>query len=180
MPYELGLQATLAVCLWIGVDLIGARGPLSRRLPILFLAASCATWALGELFIQHATGPEEVLRGRRILHLGVSAAPIAWLWTGAALARARWLRARPWLLVLAAVPLIACYSFLFWDRTGLFLDWTAVPPLHGPVFKALFRLRHANLRRLFGSPSGPIPFLECTIDATSDLLPNCGVQDSCQ
>lgn len=134
MSYELGLQATLAVCLWIGVDLVGARGPLSRRLPILFLAASCATWALGELFIQHASGPEEILRGRRILHLGVSAAPIAWLWTGAALARARWMLARPGWLVLAAVPLLACYSFLFWDHTGLFLDWTAVPPRHGPVF----------------------------------------------
>ncbi len=134
MPYELGLQATLAVCLWIGVDLLGARGPRSRRLPILFLAASCATWALGELFIQHATEPEEVLRARRILHFGVTAAPIAWLWTGAILARARWLLAQPWLLALAAVPLLACYSFLFWDRSGLFLDWTAVPPRYGPVF----------------------------------------------
>ncbi len=36
MLYELGLQATLAVSLWIIVDLYGARGPRSRRIPIMF------------------------------------------------------------------------------------------------------------------------------------------------
>ncbi len=134
MPYEIGLQATLAVCLWILVDLSEARGPRLRRLPVLFLAASCATWVLGELMLQHADTPAQLVRGRRILHLGVTATPIGWLWTGAVLARAPWVRTHPWWLAVASLPLLACWSFLFWDQRGWFLDPTSVQPVYGPLF----------------------------------------------
>ncbi len=135
MLYEIALQATFAVCLWILLDLLGARGPLSRRLPLMAMAASLAGWVLGEMLQAVASGPSQILLGRRVVYLGVSLLPLTWLWAGAAISRAAWYGARPWLIPLAGIPLLAGYSFLYWDRSGLFVSWTApVPPPRGIVF----------------------------------------------
>jgi signal transduction histidine kinase/ActR/RegA family two-component response regulator len=134
--YELGLQATFAVCLWIFFDLFGARGSRRRRLPILCLALSLALWVLGEILVGHARDPEQLVWGRRALHLGVLSLIGCFFWTAAVLSRAHWYQRRPWLVALAAAPMLACYSFLYWEPSGLFVHWTARPPVHGPVFFA--------------------------------------------
>jgi signal transduction histidine kinase len=132
--YELGLLATFSVSLWVAIDLAGARGPLARRLPFAGLVGTCAVFAVGTLAFERAATPEQVLAARRILYLGVVTLGVAWLWCGAVTARADWLRRAPGLVALAALPALFFYSFLWWDRTGLFMDWGAVPARRGPVF----------------------------------------------
>jgi len=134
MLYELGLQATFAVCLWILIDLLGARGARARRLPVMCLAASCALWVVGELLTSGAQSDAQVLFGRRLLYLGISGTLLSWLWTSAVFSRARWLATRPWLLAVAALPMFGLYSLLWWDPNGHFLHWTAVPPQRGWAF----------------------------------------------
>jgi signal transduction histidine kinase len=132
--YELGLLATFSVCLWVAIDLAGARGPLSRRLPFVGLVASCAVFAVGTLAFERAATPEQAIAARRILYLGVVTLGVAWLWCGAVTARADWLRRAPGLVALAALPALFFYSFLWWDPEGRFMHWTARPAQRGPVF----------------------------------------------
>ncbi len=132
--YELGLLATFAVCLWVAIDLAGARGPLARRVPFVCLVGTCATFAVGTLAFERAASPEQVIAARRILYLGVVTLGVTWLWTGAVTARAGWLRRAPWLVAAAALPQLLVYSFLYWDGQARFLHWTALPAQRGPVF----------------------------------------------
>ncbi len=132
--YELGLLATFSVCLWVAIDLAGARGPLSRRLPFVGLMISCAVFAVGTLAFERAATPEQVIAARRILYLGILTLGVAWLWCGAVTARAGWLRRAPWLVALAALPPLVIYSFLWWDQQARFMHWTALPAQRGPVF----------------------------------------------
>lgn len=134
MLYNLALQATIAVCLWILVDLPAARGPRSGKWPMALLATSCIAWVLGEWMIHLAASPDEVLLSRRVLFLGAGLLPLAWLWTAAAAARVAWLRRAPWLLLLLALPVLAGPACLFGPPNGLFTSWSARPPVHGPLF----------------------------------------------
>lgn len=134
MSYELGLLATVVVGLWLVVDVASASPRRLRTLPIALLGGSVALWALGELIIQHAAAPEQVLAGRRLLYLGTAVLPISWLWCAADAAAARWMRRASWLLLPPAVVELGLYSCLYWDTGGRFVSWTARPAQFGPLF----------------------------------------------
>ncbi|HVP30015.1 MAG TPA: ATP-binding protein [Myxococcota bacterium] len=134
MIYDLALQLSIAVCLWVVIDLVGARGPRAARAPFALLAGGALLWILGERMTFLGTSDAEILLGRRVLFLGASLVPAAWLWTGAAAARAPSSGRRPWLFALAAVPLLAIYSALWWSSDARFVHPTQRPPVHGPWF----------------------------------------------
>ena len=134
MLYNLALQATLAVCLWILLDLPAARGPRAGKWPMALLVASCGAWVFGEWMLHLAATPREVLLSRRVLFLGAGALPLAWLWSASEAARVRWLRRAPWLLLFPALPLVAGPACLFGPPNDLFTAWSARPPVHGPLF----------------------------------------------
>lgn len=145
MIYDVALQLGIAVCLWILIDLVGARGPRRARLPVALLAIGALLWILGERLTYLGTRDAEVLIGRRILFLGSSLVPAAWLWTGAEAsglvlsplrrrATAETGGGLPWLVVLVATPLLVLYSALWWDPAARFVHPTQRPPVHGPWF----------------------------------------------
>jgi signal transduction histidine kinase/CheY-like chemotaxis protein len=134
MLYELGLQFTFAVCLWIALDLVRARGPRSQRVTFVLLAASCALWALGEMWVQGAKDGQSILLARRILWLGAAVLPAAWLLTAATAAGATWAERAPWRVAIGAVPMLLCYSLLWLDPSGSFTSWTTPRPVRGPFF----------------------------------------------
>ncbi len=134
MLYNLALQATIATCLWILLDLPAARGPRTGKWPMALLTTSCIAWVLGEWMIHLAATPDEVLLSRRVLFLGAGVLPMAWLWTASAAARVGWLRRAPWLLLLPALPLLAGPACLYGRPNDLFTSWSARPPVHGPLF----------------------------------------------
>ena len=133
--YEGALFATIAVVGWIVLDI--ASDPLRRKrlAAVGALALSALLWSAGELLVQHAGSPAERILARRVLFSGVCALPAAWVWSA-------FLAARPdapgtrRLFLLLALPGALAYSCLFWDRSGLFLDWYAMPPARGPLFFA--------------------------------------------
>jgi signal transduction histidine kinase len=138
MTYELGLDLTIAICAWMFLDWFAKDARRSRNLAHALLAVSPAVWAAGELLIRRSAGdPDWVIAGRRVLYAGAYTLPLAWAWLGASSSRAAWVPPRRrWPLVALAVPLAAAYSCLYWDRSGWFLHWTALPPREGPVFWA--------------------------------------------
>ncbi len=134
MLYGIGLQFTFAICLWILLDLVRARGPRLQRLAFGLLAASCATWALGEMWVQASHSADALLYARRLLWLGAALVPPAWLLTAGTTAAAPWALRTPWKAALAAAPMLFCYSFLWFDPSGSFTSWTTPRPVHGPLF----------------------------------------------
>jgi len=98
------------------------------------LGGTSALWAGGELLITHAALPGEVLLGRRLLYLGAAVLPIAWAWTAADAARARWLTRAPWLAAVPAVPLLLIYGLLYTEAHAWFVHGTARPPVFGPLY----------------------------------------------
>jgi signal transduction histidine kinase/CheY-like chemotaxis protein len=132
--YGIGLQFTFAVCLWVALDLVRARGPRSQRVSFILLAVSCALWALGEMWVQAARSPETILLARRILWLGAALLPAAWVLTAATAAAAPWVKPQPWRAAIGAVPMLLCYSLLYLDPSGHFTSWTTPRPVHGFFF----------------------------------------------
>lgn len=134
MLYGIGLQFTFAICLWILLDLVRARGPRLQRIAFGMLATSCATWALGEMWVQAARSTDMLLYARRLLWFGAALLPPAWLLTAAITARAPWALATPWRAALAALPMVGLCSLLWFDPAGRFTSWTTPRPVHGPLF----------------------------------------------
>jgi signal transduction histidine kinase len=134
MLYDIGLLCTIVLGLWLLVDVAGARSRRLQTLPMALLGGSSALWAGGELLITNAALPEEVLLGRRLLYLGAAVLPIAWAWTAADAARARWLVRAPWLVAVPAVPLLMIYALLYTEAHAWFLHGTAWPPVFGPLY----------------------------------------------
>jgi len=143
--YALGLQFTFGLCIWIGIDLMRARGSLSRRMPFLVLTGSCALWALGELLVQVSGGDGAILFSRRVLWLGAAVLPTAWMLTAAGSARARWAVERPGRAAIGLVPMLAIYSSLWWDPQGHFTAWTSPRPIHGPLFLVFWLVGWAQI-----------------------------------
>jgi len=134
MLYEIGLLCTVGLGLWVLGDVAGALPRRLQALPTALLGASSALWAGGEILIQHAAGPEEILLSRRLLYLGTAVLPVAWAWAAADAARARWISRAPWLVALAALPQAAIYAFLYTGAHAWFVHATAQPPQFGPLF----------------------------------------------
>lgn len=134
MVFDLGLIVTFSLSVWVAIDLLLAGGARDRRLPFVALASTSGIWMLGELVGRRATTPDDVLFAWRILHLGVSMLPVAWLVTAATVARARWMRRAPWLVLIPFASASFTYSSLYWDDQGLFLSGPYATPEHGPVF----------------------------------------------
>jgi len=140
MFYDIGLLCTIVLGFWMLVDVAAARPLRLQALPMALLGGSSALWAGGELLISHAALPEEVLLGRRLLYLGAAILPIAWAWTGADAARARWLARAPWLVAVPAVPLMLIYALLYTEAHAWFVHGTAWPPVFGPLYWAFAAL----------------------------------------
>ena len=134
MLYEIGLLCTIVLGLWVLVDVASALPRRLQALPMALLGVSCALWAGGELLIQQAGGPAEILLGRRLLYLGSAILPVAWAWTAADAARARWIARAPWLVAVAAVPQMVIYSLLYTEAHAWFVHGTAWPPAFGPLY----------------------------------------------
>jgi signal transduction histidine kinase len=134
MLYDIGLLCTIVLGLWLVVDVAGALPRRLQALPMALLGVSSALWAGGELMIANAAAPAEILLGRRLLYFGSALLPIAWAWTAADAARARWIARAPWLLAAAALPLLAIYSLLYTDAHAWFVHGTAWPPVTGPLY----------------------------------------------
>ncbi len=134
MLYSVGLQFTFAVCLWTLLDLYRGRGARSQRAAFALLAASCAAWALGEMWLDAARGGGNILLARRLLYLGASILPSAWLLSAARAAGARWATRQPWRAGIGAVPMLLCYALLYVGPDGYFTLRTARPAVHGPLF----------------------------------------------
>ena len=132
MLYDLSLLLTALLYGWIAGDLLFARG--RRRFPGVGLAAiSIGLWCVGEFLVRHANGPTELVEARRVLFVGICALGPAWFWGAAQATRAPWLRERPWIAILAAVPGALAYGSLYTGST-LFLDTTTMPLSRGPLF----------------------------------------------
>jgi len=134
MSYLLGLVASAALCGFMVLDPLFSAGERRRRLPVALLALSAALWAAGEIATQRAASPADLLLGRRVLYLGAAFIAVAWLWIGLHAAQPRWIDRVDWLVLAAALPMAGFYSCLYWDSRGLFVDWYASPPVHGPLF----------------------------------------------
>ena len=134
MLYDIGLICTIVLGLWLLVDVTSARPRRLQTLPMALLGGSSALWAGGELMIANAALPEEVLLGRRLLYLGAAILPIAWAWTAADAARARWIVRTPWLVAVPAIPQLTIYALLFTEAHAWFVHGTALPLLAGPLY----------------------------------------------
>jgi hypothetical protein len=134
MLYDIGLICTIVLGLWMLVDVASARPRRIQALPMVLLGGSSALWAGGELLITNAAAPEEVLLGRRLLYLGAAILPIAWAWTAADAARARWIVRTPWLVAVPAIPQLMIYALLFTEAHAWFVHGTAWPPAFGPLY----------------------------------------------
>jgi signal transduction histidine kinase len=133
--YEGALLGTIAVVGWIVLEI--ASDPFRRRrlASVGVLAFSALIWSAGEMLLQHADSPADRILARRVLFAGVCSLPAAWVWSSLLAARTAAPPARR-LLMLLVLPGALAYSCLFWDRTGLLIDWYARPPVRGPVFFA--------------------------------------------
>lgn len=134
MIYQVALLATIGTCSWIVLDLVFASSWRRRIGSLAVLASAAGCWAAGELLLASATGPGDVLAARRILFLGVCALGPAWIWSVLEARSPGWSADRAALLGALALPCLAVYSTLYWDSQGIFVDGTARPPRHGPLF----------------------------------------------
>lgn len=133
--HEIALLTTLGCVVWVALD-VGLDPTRRRRLRcVLVLAISAFAWTAGELLLQEAVTPGEILGARRVLFAGVCTLPAAWVWTAWVASRpARAARAHRLFLALWA-PSLAVYAFLY-VAPGVLVDWTAVPVRRGPLFFA--------------------------------------------
>jgi signal transduction histidine kinase len=172
---DLGLLATVAICGWIALDLLVSSGWRRRSFAFAAMAAAAALWAGGDLLLQTARSPAEVLFARRIDYLGICALPIAFAAVAAQSARSRWWRSARSVIAVAALPPIAVYSCLFWNSAAWFVDYSVHPPQRGPIFyvhmayswllvsvasiyfaKTALRLRRASPGRMFALAAGTL------------------------
>ncbi|HYB12770.1 MAG TPA: ATP-binding protein [Myxococcota bacterium] len=131
--YDAALLGVIGLSAWIGADIAVVRTRRRRLWCVVVLALAAFPWASGELLVRHATTPGDVLAARRILFAGVCALPAAWVWSAltAAYPNAVWPKRIFFLLLLVSmVP----YATLYVAPGGVFTDWYAVPPRHGPLF----------------------------------------------
>ncbi|MDJ0865688.1 MAG: ATP-binding protein [Myxococcota bacterium] len=134
MGFELGLIGTIVLGLWVVVDIASARPRRPHALPPALLGLSAALWAAGELLVVQAGEPGEVLAGRRLLYLGTSVLPVAWLLTAAEAARAPWRRRAPSLALAPAAIQAVLYALLYTDLHAWLVHGTARPAVFGPLF----------------------------------------------
>src|SRR5262245_45952124 len=133
--YEAALLGTVAIVGWIVLDVAADATRRKRLGAVAALAFSVLLWSAGELLLWLVSSPEERIIVRRVLFAGVCALPAAWVWSTLVAARPHEPPSGKLFAALLAPGVIA-WSFLFWDRSGLFLDWYAVPSQRGPVFYA--------------------------------------------
>jgi len=132
--YDSALLATIGLTSWVALDI--ALDPARRRRLrcVAVLALAALAWSVGELFVGMAQAPDEVLRARRILFAGVCTLPAAWVWSAHAAAWPHRTRRAARLFLALLVPGLLSYACLYVAPGGLFVDWYARPPRHGPVF----------------------------------------------
>ncbi|MCP5056179.1 MAG: hypothetical protein GY937_05560 [bacterium] len=134
MFHALALLATFAICSWIALDLLLSASWRQRIACVAALAISCACWVAGELLLLAAVEPSEVLAARQVLFLGICLLGPTWLWSALEARSPGWTKRRALLVGSLLLPSLAIYSMLYWDSSGLFVDGTARPARHGPLF----------------------------------------------
>ena len=133
MLHQLALLASVVIFSWLALHV--AASAERRRLAAIGALALCAVlWSTGELLLAGASTPANVALARRVLFLGVCAVPPCWLWVAAVLGGGPERRAIRVLAAAVGLVELYFYSHLWWDVGGSFLDPTAVPPRHGPLF----------------------------------------------
>jgi len=133
---QFGLFAAVGVGFALAVDLLGSRARRRALAPFGWMAVVVTCWSAGELLLARAGTPGEVIAARRLLFLGPCLLPPLWLWAAWSASGRPLGRGRVAALLTVAGFEVTAYSFLWWDESGLFLDWYVRPPERGPVFGA--------------------------------------------
>jgi len=136
MLHAIALVFAMSLGLALAVDLLGSRARRRAMGRFGWLALVVAVWSGGELLLLAARGPGEVIAARRLLFLGPCLIPPLWLWAAWSAGGRPLGRARTAVVATTFVLEAAAYSFLWWDGSGRFMDWYALPPERGPVFAA--------------------------------------------
>ena len=134
MTLVFGLFQTIFVAGWLTI------GALQRRIAgvgsaaYAFFGILIALWSIGELLVIAADGTESVLTARRTFFFAAAFLPPTWFWLATRVAKPRWSRENPKRVAYAFITPAFFYSCLYWDSAGLFVHWTAMPPVAGPWF----------------------------------------------
>jgi signal transduction histidine kinase len=133
MLYETALLISLGICSWLALS-VAASAERRRFMAVACLALCVVLWCAGELLLAGAVAPNEVAFARRVLFLGVCAFGPCWLWLAGVLGGGR-----------GRTPFVACagtlavvevyfYGHLWFGEANRFVDLSAVPTQHGPLF----------------------------------------------
>ncbi|MBB83377.1 MAG: hypothetical protein CL931_06160 [Deltaproteobacteria bacterium] len=144
-----GLTLTIFVAGWIALGALQRRSIGFGSRAFACFGVLIAAWAGGELMVMTASDTVELRWARRVFYLASAGLPAVWLWLGIRAAEPRWYVENPRRILAAFVLPLFFYSCLYWERTGLFIEWEAMPPSQGPWFH-LF-MNHQYLISLVGT-----------------------------
>lgn len=134
MIFVLGLFQTIFIAGWLAISAMQRRFAGVGSTAYAFFGVLIALWAIGELLILAAEGPLELTHARRVFYLGAAGLPPTWFWVAVRAASPEWYGCRPQRIAAAFVVPAFFYSCLYWDESGRFVDWTAMPPSTGSWF----------------------------------------------
>jgi signal transduction histidine kinase len=144
MALEIGFYLTIAVAGWLvlGASLGRTAGRGAFALAALGLIAGA--WAVGELMLLHAASQDELILARRVFYLGAAGLPPVWFWVSLRAAEPREMARTRVVIALGFVVPLFFYSFLYWETSGLFVDWQSPTSPHrqGPWFEVFIAHQH--------------------------------------
>jgi len=137
MARELGFYLTIAVAGWLVLGPLLGRNGGRGELALSALGLTGGLWATGELLFLSAESHADFVLAGRVFLLGTAGLAPVWLWLSVKTFRPDWFVAHPGRVVLAFALPLALYTALFWDESGLFLDWRSPTrlPYRGPWFQ---------------------------------------------
>ena len=137
MARELGFYSTIAVAGWFVLGPLLGRSTGRSEFALSALGLTGGLWATGELLFLSAKSEADFVLAGRVFLLGTAGLAPVWLWLSVKTFRPAWFIAHPGRIAFAFALPLALYSALFWDESGLFLDWRSATrlPHRGPWFQ---------------------------------------------
>jgi signal transduction histidine kinase len=137
MARELGFYSTIAVAGWLVLGPLLGRSAGRGELALSALGLTGGLWATGELLFLSAESHADFVLAGRVFLLGTAGLAPVWLWLSVKTFRPDWFVAHPGRIIFAFALPLALYSALFWDESGLFLEWRTPTrlPHRGPWFQ---------------------------------------------
>lgn len=149
MISSLGLILTIFVAGWIALGALHRPSVGFGSRTFALFGVLIGLWAAGDLMVRLAATPVELRWARRCFFLASAGLPAVWFWLGARAAGSAWYVRDPRRVAIAFTVPAFFYSCLYWERSGRFVEWEAMPPSHGPWFE-LF-MNHQYLLCLVGT-----------------------------